>query len=379
MSNKTAHSGGSSNSNTGAISDQAQLQIGDPASPLEEVTVEFKQMDKPANQSTEQTLGGTLLRVSNDDMLGMLEKQILDANRSLRELREYVEKNLYVSSIHYDLYGQRSARPYYPLDDGWALTYLSTGQPFFVNTEDRNLTPWIIMGGIWEPNVGLPLLSYAQPGMTILDIGAHIGYYTVKLGAKVGATGRVMAFEPNPKVNRVCLENIKINRLSGMTFLHKFALGDKAGKAKLTYSNSNMTSANLLGDQDADFSFDVDVFRLDDIVPEDQSVDLIKLDAEGFEAQILAGANGVLSRSPQCAIMIELGLERWERSTPLESLMPLCGEGKVAYAVREDGMVELMGLDKIRAFLLTCAFHENYFLIASAEYVEKYIGELIRR
>lgn len=315
---------------------------------------------------------------SAKDKIASLEKQIGQANRSLREMQVYVEKILHVCATHFDAYSQRSARPYYPLDNGWALTHLKAGQPFFVNTEDRNLTPWIIMGGTWESNVDLPLLTYAQPGMKILDIGAHIGYYTVKLGTKAGHAGRVMAFEPNPKVNRVCLENIKINGLTGMTTLHKFALGDKAGNATLTFSSSNMTSANLLGDQDADFSVGVGVFRLDEVVPEEMSVDLIKLDAEGYEAKILEGAKSVLARSPQCAIMIELGLERWERSTPLENLLSVCGGGKVAYAVREDGTVEHMELDKIRSFLLTCAFHENYFLIAPAGYAEKYIGELIR-
>jgi FkbM family methyltransferase len=316
---------------------------------------------------------------SPEDKITSLERQIDEANKSLREMQVYVEKILHVCSTHFAAYSQRSARPYYPLDNGWALTHLSTGQPFFVNTEDRNLTPWIIMGGTWESNVDLPLLTYAQPGMRVLDIGAHIGYYTVKLGAKAGHTGRVMAFEPNPKVNRVCLENIKINGLTGMTTLHKFALGDKAGNATLTYSSSNMTSANLLGDQDADFSVGVGVFPLDDVVPEEMSIDLIKLDAEGYEARILEGAKSVLARSPQCAIMIELGLERWERSAPLENLLSICGGNKVAYAVRDDGTVELMELDKIRPFLLTCAFHENYFLIAPAEYAEKYIGRLIKR
>lgn len=41
--------------------------------------------------------------------------------------------------------------------------------------------------------------------------------------------------------------------------------------------------------------------------------DRIKLDAEGYEKRILDGALNLLKRSPQCAIMIELGLERWER------------------------------------------------------------------
>lgn len=333
-----------------------------------------KNKDHPGKMASSKTVNAR-----SDDKLLEVTSQIAQANKVLGEMREYVEKILHVTSAHSDIYTQRSGRPYYPLNDGWALTFLSTGQPFFVNTEDRNLTPWIIMGGHWEPNVDLPLLTYAQPGMTILDIGAHIGYYTVKLGTKAGRSGQVMAFEPNPKVNQVCLENIKINGLAGTTRLHKFALGDKATTAKLTYSNSNMTSANLLGDQEADFSVEVEVFRIDDVVPADVSVDLIKLDAEGYETHILSGAMDVLSRSPQCAIMIELGLERWERSAPLEALVPLCGKGKVVYAVQQDGTVEFMEVDKIRPFLLTCAFHENYFFIAPIDYAEKYIGKLIRR
>jgi FkbM family methyltransferase len=290
----------------------------------------------------------------------------------------YVDKILHVASSHYDLYGGRSGRPYYALNDGWALTFLSTGQPFFVNTEDRNLTPWIIMAGKWEPNVELPLLTYAQPGMTVLDIGAHIGYYTIKMATKVRDGGRVFSFEPNPQVNRMCLENIKINGLAGTAHLHKIALGDEKATATLTYSQSNMTSANLLGEQEADFSVKVPVEKLDDVLPADATIDLIKLDAEGYESRILGGAKQLLARSPKCAIMIELGLERWERSASLESLVPLCGGGdKVAYAVQENGHLEVMPPEKMRNFLLGCAFHENYFLIGSPGLVEKYAGELV--
>jgi len=293
--------------------------------------------------------------------------------------RQMVEKALHVACVHYELYANRSARPYYPLNDGWGLSSLDTGQPFFVNTVDRNVTPWIIMGGHWELDVTRVMMSFAQPGMHVLDIGAHMGYYTVKLGTKIGPTGRLMAFEPNPEVNAVCLENLKINGLMGTSHLCKFALGDEPTTATLTRSASNMASANLVGDQDADYSVEVPVYPLDNVVPPDFTPDLIKLDAEGYEKKILDGARNVLARSPNAAIMIELGLERWERSATLDELGPACGDGKTIYAVHNDGTLEEFTVERIRPFLLRCGYHENYFFIAPKAVVEARIGELVRR
>jgi FkbM family methyltransferase len=319
-----------------------------------------------------------LAKMSERDILQLLFQQVEKNATSIAEIRSFVEKNLHVASSHYNVYAQRSARPYYPLDDGWGLTALDTGQPFFVNTRDRNLSPWIIMGGHWEPNVALPLLTYAQPGMNVLDIGAHIGYYTVKLAARVGAGGKVFSFEPNPAVGRVCLENIKINGLMGNVMLHQFALGASEGASTLSYSHSNMASANLLGDQDADFTVNVQVRKLDSVIPDDMTIDLIKIDAEGYEKLIFDGASEVLARSPNCAIMIELSLDRWERFAKIEDLLPICGSHKTVYAVQADGTVKPMRASVMREFLLTCNFHENYFLVAPKPQAEDYIGGLIR-
>ncbi len=303
--------------------------------------------------------------------------KLSDLNTRLDKLQRYIDKTLHVTSELFEHYKKFSARPYYPLNDGWALTRLDSGQPFFVNTEDRNITPWIIMAGHWEPNVEQVLLSYASPGMTVLDIGAHFGYYTVKLGSKIGEHGRLHAFEPNPEVNAVCLENIKINGLYSHTTLHKFALGDANTTAILTHSQSNMASANLVGEQDADYSVSVEVRRIDDVVPSDRAIDLIKLDAEGYEKRILDGAISTLSRSPQCATMIELGLERWERFAPLNELINACGGNREIYAVQRDGTIRKLPTDKLRDFLLTCSFHENYFFVARPQDVETRIGHLV--
>jgi hypothetical protein len=140
-----------------------------------------------------------------------------------------------------------------------------------------------------------------------------------------------------------------------------------------------MASANLVGEQDADFSVEVEVRSLDEALPPDTSVDLIKLDAEGYEKRILDGARATLARSPQCAIMIELGLDRWERNASLDELLPACGGGKEIFAVRPDGMLEKFQLQDVRPFLLNCAFHENYFFIGPERSIEERIGDLIVR
>lgn len=293
-------------------------------------------------------------------------------------IKNYVEKIFDVATQHAVLFAQRSNRPYYPLNDGWGLTHLSTGQPFFVNTEDRNITPWILMGGHWEPNVDRILCAYAQPGMHVLDIGANMGYYAVKLGAKIGSSGALIAFEPNPEVYDVCLENLKLNQLTGYAKVLPIALGDEKGKATLTRSRSNMASANLIGDQAADVSFIVDVDTLDDCLGNAAPVDLIKLDAEGYESFILKGAVQTLARSPSCAIMIELGLDRWERYSTLDALVPMCGgNGRELYAVHDDGTLEHFTGD-LRAFLQSKPFSENYFLVARPPEVERHVGDLLR-
>jgi hypothetical protein len=95
------------------------------------------------------------------------------------------------------------ARPYYYLGGNWALTQLSTGQPFFVNTNDRGIAPWIILGGTWENFVDDIMSAFVEPGMAIVDVGANLGYYTVKFGMLTGPTGHVYAFEPNPELGHV--------------------------------------------------------------------------------------------------------------------------------------------------------------------------------
>lgn len=299
----------------------------------------------------------------------------------LQRVEEFSDKALHLTSLHYSLYQQRSNRPYYTLDNGWALTYLDNGQPFFVNTTDRQVSPWVIMGGHWEPDVERGLVGYAQPGMTVIDIGAHMGYFTVKLARKIGPQGRLLAFEPNPLMSVFVYDNIRLNDLMRSCTLHRVALGDEPGIGSLRHHANNMGGGSLIDQRDGDCVIDVPVQRLDDMVPADWTVDLIKLDAEGYEQPVLRGAAAVLARSPDCALMLELRLESWERQGSLDTFLADCGGGKTVYAVQPDGTLLAVAPEEVRNYLLTClrvtGFHECNFFVAPAHLVRRYVPDLI--
>jgi hypothetical protein len=70
----------------------------------------------------------------------------------------------------------------------------------FVDTRDLSLTPEIILNGCWEPGVTRGLSSLVKQGMTVVEVGANVGYFTTLLGWLVGPQGSVFAFEANSAI-----------------------------------------------------------------------------------------------------------------------------------------------------------------------------------
>ena len=78
----------------------------------------------------------------------------------------------------------------------------------------------IFENGAYEPQLTSLLLPFIKPGMTVFDIGANIGYYTVLLACR-GAQGAVHAFEINDKVLDLLEENVRMAHLTNVTVVKK--------------------------------------------------------------------------------------------------------------------------------------------------------------
>ncbi|MFC7542969.1 FkbM family methyltransferase [Siccirubricoccus deserti] len=100
---------------------------------------------------------------------------------------------------------------------------------FFVDCRDQGLAPHLMLDGYWEYWVSDFIWRNVKPGETVADIGANLGYYTVLLADLVGPGGRVMAFEPNPRLFDLLQRNVAINGFSRWANCHAKAVAAKSG------------------------------------------------------------------------------------------------------------------------------------------------------
>ena len=147
-------------------------------------------------------------------------------------------------------------------------------------------------------------------GMTVLDIGAHHGLYTLLAAKGVGRRGRVIAFEPSPRERRRLANHVRLNRCRNVE-VEACALGNESGEAELFLVDGFRDWGNSLRPPavaEPTRKVSVPVRRLDDVLAElgVEHVDFIKLDTEGGELAVLEGARKLLQTAPRPAILAEV-------------------------------------------------------------------------
>ncbi len=166
--------------------------------------------------------------------------------------------------------------------------------------------------GDLDPKVTWVCRQLIQKGDTVLEIGANIGVTTVAMASMVGANGRVHSFEPNPELQLMLKQVIEKNRFNNVT-LHSMALGPAESQMQLNVPRANAGMGSLVRHGSGDDAiYTVPVRRLTDIVAQEKisSIRLIKIDVEGFEADVFNGAQEVLRDIKPEAILFELNQEK---------------------------------------------------------------------
>jgi FkbM family methyltransferase len=151
------------------------------------------------------------------------------------------------------------------------------------------------------------LLQYFSPkeGDVVIDVGAAFGIYTMIASKKVGPKGKVVAIEPQPEIFKLLNCNIKLNKLFNVVPLN-YATYSTATKLKL-YSNYSVISERP-GKNNPGF-LEVSGNTLDYLisqVEEVKKINWIKIDVEGAEFEVLKGATGILSKSTDISLLIEI-------------------------------------------------------------------------
>jgi FkbM family methyltransferase len=239
------------------------------------------------------------------------------------------------------------ARPYCYLGNDRALTELSTGQPFFVNTRDVWITTWIVRGGTWETFVDDILCGVTRPGDTVLDVGANMGYYSVKLASIVGPSGSLVAFEPNPELFSILKDNIDINGLAPWSTVYQCALGDAEGVASLNFEYRNMGGGSISNAAASDHQQThlVRVAKGDDVIDRTKVFDVMKFDIEGYEALAALGLADTIQRSTNSAMVVEVYPPAWKRFGDFSDVLDRFVQGeRVGFEILQNGSLNPLNL-----------------------------------
>jgi FkbM family methyltransferase len=133
-----------------------------------------------------------------------------------------------------------------------------------------------------------------------LDVGANVGVYSILAASRAS---RVLAMEPVPTSYEQLLDNINLNRFQALVEPKNIGLGSHSGKLRFS-ARSGPTDHVLAENESTDDSVVVVVKTLDDIAP--RGVTMIKVDVEGFEAEVIRGATDLLAQHSLQAVLIEL-------------------------------------------------------------------------
>lgn len=199
-------------------------------------------------------------------------------------------------------------RPAYYLGDHTTLTTLWYGPKIFLDTRDI-VQLNILYHGFWEKWISDVFLDVLQPGMTMLDIGAHCGYYALLAAQKVGRTGHVHAIEPNADMIQNATKSQMINGYRHMHW-HAVALSDHAGKGYLIVPESGGAS---LTDKASPELQQVETVILSEYMKE-LKVDVIKMDVDGSEPRILPCIFKLIERSDNPVVFMEYCPSQWRRN-----------------------------------------------------------------
>ena len=167
-----------------------------------------------------------------------------------------------------------------------------------------------LLGWEMEADVLPVFRSFLRPDSVVLDIGANFGLYTAVSASSVKDRGRLYAFEANPHTFDLLERTLYANRLaqhSNIVAVNAL-VSEAAGRKKLYYLPRFLGGATMsdVGHWGADKrSVELDAITIDDFLPPDLTVDLVKIDIEGHEPFALRGMRETIRRSPQIRIFLE--------------------------------------------------------------------------
>jgi len=178
------------------------------------------------------------------------------------------------------------------------------GHEMFLDSKDSLC---LSINGVYEPLATEIIKKEVKSGDIVLDIGAHIGYYTLIFAKLVGENGKVFAFEADPTNFNLLKKNIITNGYKNVILIHK-AVCNETKKIKLYLCEYNNGMHRIYKSKFCRSHIEIESTRLDDYFEKinfNKQINFIKIDVEGAELDVLRGMSLLLDKNKKLKILTE--------------------------------------------------------------------------
>ena len=146
-----------------------------------------------------------------------------------------------------------------------------------------------------------------RPGLTVLDVGANLGYYTALAQSILNGAGRILALEPDPENFRFLKATMSLNPHPEIVTCYPAAASDQEGRLRLHTSADNRGDNRMYANELANGFVEVDVTTVDRLVAQagHPVIDLVKIDVQGYEFSVVTGMRQTIAASPRMLLFSE--------------------------------------------------------------------------
>ena len=229
----------------------------------------------------------------------------------------------------------------------------------FLDLHDKGISRTLLLFGERELEHKSMLEEFLKPGMTVLDIGANIGYYALMEMKLIGDDGTLIAVEPSESNVGLLKMNLELNGYSNIE-IHNAAVSNESGTKQFFLSEmSNLNTFHDTGTGSLHLSgktVAVPTFTVPQIM-NGRHLDLIRMDVEGHEVEVINGLLEAIEKKVyRPSIIFETHLSRYDDEhnfeEPLRRLLGLGYEAKLVGTSAEHGTQRLEGLGYTSAKLI---------------------------
>lgn len=225
------------------------------------------------------------------------------------------------------------------------------GGPFFANVgRDRFLidlqervSRTLYLYGAFEPTIAALVPRLVSAGETVIDAGANFGYFSILCARAVTRTGRVFAFDPDPRNIVRLLANIRANEVPNVEHV-ACGLFDRCGQIAFNLASDiedNLGSSSIIKGGAGRRQIEVPITTLDEFatVRKIERFHFVKMDIEGAEVEAVAGAEMLLSKRRIGRVLVEMHNRIIGRARAALVAQRFVDAGYRGYHIREERRV----------------------------------------